>query len=218
MNLRNLPPSSWLLVVSVLGIAPSLSCSAPDPGAFDIVPRKTISGPPVIPTGPPPVGDGGTPVGDGGTPVGDGGGGNDPTAPVFGTTPFAAGNGGTDRLMTVHNGNGGPTTTALAQTSDCMGCHGPAGSATNKFLAAGIVSETNAEVGVKLANGTLRTTKSGSMDPIFTIDLIAGDNVANARTAVRNATRGKIMNTPITSGGCNQGACHGGGQGVIFKP
>ena len=120
--------------------------------------------------------------------------------------------------MTVHNGNGGPTTTALAQTSDCMGCHGPAGTATNKFLAAGIVSETNAEVGVKLANGTLRTTKSGSMDPIFTIDLMAGDNVANARTAVRNATRGKIMNTPITSGGCNQGACHGGMQGVIFKP
>ena len=137
---------------------------------------------------------------------------------VFGA-PFVAGNGGVDKLQMIHMGNGGPQNIDAAKTSDCLGCHGPAGTAMNKFLAAGVASEANAEVGVKLANGTLRTTRSGAApDTIFTVGLNAGDNIAGARTGVRNATRFKDMSSPLTSGGCNQGACHGGTQGVIFKP
>jgi hypothetical protein len=207
-TLRALP----LVLVSGLAV----SCASQDPGAYEIVPRRTIGGPPVIPTtnppaNPPPPTDGGTPPPptDGGTVAG---------SVVFGTT-FVAGNGGVERLQTVHMGNGGPQTIDAARTSDCLGCHGTAGAAMNKFLAAGVASEANAEVGVKLSNGTLRTTRSGAApDTIFTIDLVAGDNIAGARTGVRNAARFKDMATPLTSGGCNQGACHGGTQGVIFKP
>jgi hypothetical protein len=134
-------------------------------------------------------------------------------------TPFVAGNGGTEKLQMVHMGNGGPANIDAAKTSDCLGCHGTSGTAMNKFLAAGVASEANAEVGVKLANGMLRTARSGAApDTIFAVDLVAGDNIAGARTGVRNATRFKDMTTPLTSGGCNQGACHGGTQGVIFKP
>lgn len=201
------------VLASCLGFSSLVACASQDPGAYEIVPRKTAGGPPVIPTTPtgnPPPTDGGTPP-----PPTDGG---TSGSVVFGTA-FVPGNGGTDKLQTVHMGNGGPQNIDAAKTSDCLGCHGTSGTAMNKFLAAGVASEANAEVGVKLSNGTLRTTRSGAApDTIFTIDLVAGDNIAGARTGVRNATRFKDMSTPLTSGGCNQGACHGGAQGVIFKP
>lgn len=188
----------------------SASCASQDPGAYEITARRT--GSPVVlpttnPTGNPPPTDGGPP------PATDSG-----TASFF-PAAFTVGAGGVDKLQTVHMGNGGPTSIGAAGTSDCLGCHGASGTATNKFLAAGVVPEAGLEIGVKLANGTLRTTRSGAApDTIFTVPVVAGDSITGAKTAVRSGTKEKAMTSTLTSGGCNAaGGCHGGTQGAIFK-
>ncbi len=210
---RALPP---LLFAAFLGVGPALfSCASQDPAAFEMVPKRSGTAPTIPgvgPTVPPTGGDGGNQPspGDGGT----------PGASVVFAGPFVAGAGGTDKLQTIHMGNGGPTTIDMAKTSDCLSCHGSQGTAMNKFLAAGVAGQPNIEIGVKLTNGTVRTTRSGALpDTIFTIDFVAGDALGpTPRASARNATKESPMAGPFTSGGCMQGACHGAAvPGVIFK-
>ena len=199
-----------------LGVGPALfSCASQDPGAFEIVPKKSGTAPTIpgtAPTVPPTGGDGGPPP-----PPGDSG---TPGPSVVFAGPFVAGAGGVDKLQTVHMGNGGPTTIDAAKTSDCLSCHGAQGTSMNKFLAAGVAGQPNIDIGVKLSNGTVRTTRSGAApDTIFAIDFVAGDALGpTPRASARNATKESLMTGPFTSGGCMQGACHGAAvPGVIFK-
>ena len=185
--------SGGFLFVSVIVSAGLSACSAPDPGAFDIVPRKGLAGAPGLPTGSPTGGGGG------------GGGGVDTQA-----------NGETTAIGTRHTG-AGPKTIEEARTTDCTNCHRAGGTAP-PFLIAGVAAKPNIEVGVKLSTGTVRVARTAA-DGHFYIPVGSGDAIANAKTSARDGTRESAMNTPITSGGCNQGACHGDlmNRGLPFK-
>lgn len=209
--MNNTLPLTFLFASVVAGVA--VSCASQDPGAYEIVPRVDAAAPPITPTGNP---TGSTPVGDGGT--------GDATAPVstFFGAPYATGTAvGVIDLAMTHNGNGGPTTLDMAKVTDCTSaatCHNSMAPAGRQFLAAGVANGADLEIGVKLANGTLRTGRSyRAPNTIFAIPLTAGDNIANAKVGVRSATKESLMSGAVASGGCMQGACHGGGQGVVFK-
>ena len=197
-----------------LGAGASVACSSQDPGAYEIVPRRT-AGPVVLPTGTattPPPGDGGGGGGDGGR---DGGGG---TSVVFDKPYAAPGAPDTATIASKHpNGTNGPTTIAMAKTTDCTSCHRMGGTAAGAiFLIAG-VTKPNAEVGVKLTVGggkvvTTRATQEG----YFYIE--SGDSISGAKVSVRDSQSNfSDMGGPLASGACNQPACHGGTQGDVFK-
>jgi hypothetical protein len=212
MRMRTSLSAAALVAVSAFVAAFStVSCSSQDPGAFEIVPRKTPTPLPTTSASTNPTGDGGS--SDGGTTV-DGGGDAAPTSPVF-TAAYTAMTGPTDPLATVHNNNGGPATTAAAKTSDCLGCHA---SNTKKFIAAGVASKPDIEIGIKLANGKFFSARSAKPDMYFSIDLPAGETINGAKVAARDGTKEKVMSSPLAAGGCNTGGgCHGGTQGDIFK-
>lgn len=207
--------SGVFLLVSVIVSAGLSACSAPDPGAFDIVPRKGLAGAPGLPTGSPTGGGGGGGGGvDGGNPEGGGGG---TTSLVF-DKPYTQANGETTAIGARHAG-AGPKTIEDARMTDCtMTCHRAGGTAP-PFLIAGVAAKPNIEVGVKLSTGTVRVARTAA-DGHFYIPVGSGDAIANAKTSARDGTRESAMNTPITSGGCNQGACHGDlmNRGLPFKP
>ncbi len=207
-NLRSFyAPFALLFVASAVGV---VSCASQDPGAFEVLPRFDAAAPPgTIPTvGPTTTGT--VPVGDAGTEGGL------PGSAVF-ATPYAAATGPVVALNAVHMGNGGPTDITMARTSGCNGCHGPTGTAP-KFLAAGVANAPNIEIGLKLGNGTVRTTRSGAApNTIFYFTLQGTDTIANAKAAARDGARETTMTGAVNDGSCNQGACHGGGQGLVFK-
>jgi len=214
MNTWRTPlPYPLFALVGTIALGALASCASQDPGAFEVVPR---GGPPgtTTPTGPIPTGT--TPGTDGGTP-------GDSAAPAstfFNGTAYAAGAPGVIDLAMTHNMNGGPATLDAARTADCTAaaCHGSGAPVGRQFLAAGVANGADLEIGVKLANGTLRTGRSfRAPNTIFALPLTAGDTIAGARVAVRNATKESSMSAAVSSGSCSQGACHGGGQGVVFK-
>lgn len=211
------PRVSAALLVLALAAGAIGACSSQDPGAFEIVPRRT-SGPVVLPTGtattPPPGGDGGGPKVDGG---GDGGGGG--TSAVFDKPYAAPGAPDTSTIASKHpNGTNGPTTIAMAKTTDCLSCHRMGGTASGAiFLIAGVAAKPNVEVGVKLtAGGGKVVTTRATQEGYFYIE--SGDSIAGARVSVRDSqTNFSDMLGPLGSGACNQPACHGGAQGDVFK-
>lgn len=206
------PRGSAGLLLLALGVGVVGACSSQDPGAFEIIPRKT-SGPVVLPTGtastPPPNVDGGEPKVDGG---------GGATSAVFDKPYAAPGAPDTSTIASKHPaGTNGPTSIAMAKTTDCLNCHRTGGTASGAiFLIAG-VTKPNAEVGVKLATGggkvvTTRATQEG----FFFIE--SGDTIGGAKAAVRDSqTNFSDMLGPLGSGACNQPACHGGTQGDVFK-
>lgn len=196
---------AWTIALSLV-VTFGAGCASQDPGAFEVVPRNDSLAAPASSSATAPTSTG-------------------PASAVF-TRPYEPGPANVYALQAIHSGNGGPQSLSAAQTTDCLSCHGENAVAT-KFLAAGVASEANAEVGVRLANGTLRTAQSGSLpDSIFVVRLEAGDSIEGARVGVRNARRFKDMSSALTKAGsvsnpgaCNQaGSCHGGTQGVIFRP
>lgn len=215
MNTLRTPPV--FVLACALSFAALSSCASQDPGAFEIVSRQSPNAT-TNPTGPIPT----TPV-----PTTDGGGGADgaaPTSAFFNNTAYAPGNPGVIDLAATHAMNGGPTSFDIAKggtaASDCTAaaCHGSGAPPTRQFLAAGAANAPDLEIGVKLANGTLRTGRSfRAPSTIFAIPLTAGDSIANAKIVVRNGTKESAMSAAVSSGSCSQGACHGGGQGIVFK-
>ncbi len=203
MKLRRLPPLTLFLALSWALIA---ACSSIDPGAFEIVPRKDATPNPTPPGPPPPPGDGGAP-GDGG----DAG-----SASVVFDKPYAPGMGATDLIGTKHPNNGGPTSITAARSVSCTSsgmCHGAGAKVV--YLAGGVASKANIEIGIRLSNGTVRTARSAA-EGYFTIPFITGDTLVGSRTSARDGTRESVMLAAPTAG-CNEGACHGGPQGVVFK-
>lgn len=152
--------------------------------------------------------------GDGG---GDGGGGGG-TSAVFDKPYAAPGAPDTSTIASKHpNGTNGPTTIAMAKTTDCLNCHRMGGTAAGAiFLIAG-VTKPNAEVGVKLtAGGGKVVTTRATQEGYFYIE--SGDSIAGAKASVRDSqTNFSDMLGPLGSGACNQPACHGGAQGDVFK-
>ncbi len=206
-------PLAVLLGALATGIG--IACSAPDPGAFEITPRRTASAP-SLPTAtastPPPPTDGGPKV-DGGPAEGGTGG-----SAIFDKPYAAPGAPDTSTIASKHPaGTNGPTSIAMAKTTDCMTCHRTGGTAPGAvFLIAG-VTKPNAEVGVKLtaAAGKVVTTRA-TAEGYFYIE--SGDSIAGAKVGVRDsATNFSDMSGPLGSGACNQPACHGGSQGDVFK-
>jgi hypothetical protein len=211
MRMRTSLSAAALVAVSAFVAALStVSCSSQDPGAFEIVPRKTSNPLPTATASTTATGDGGT--GDGG-PLVDGGD-SGPVSPVF-TAAYTAMTGPTDPIATPHAG-AGPKTVAEAKQTDCMTCHA---SNNKKFLYGGVASKPDIEIGVKLANGKFFSTRSAKPDGYFTLDLPAGEVITGAKVAVRDGTKEKVMGSTISSGGCNSATgCHGAAApGDIFK-
>jgi hypothetical protein len=186
------------------------ACASQDPGAYEIVPRRTTGGPPVV-TGTPTVT--GTPSTDGGPPG--------PAQSLVFDKPFAPGMGDTGTIQSKHlNGmgqsNGGPQSIDDAKKTDCtMTCH-KAGGTAPAFLIGG-VTKPNAEVGIRLAGESVAKTTRATKEGFFFLE--TGGTVLGSKVSVRDsATNESAMNTSPLSGGCNSGACHGGTmQGDIFK-
>lgn len=211
-----MPPSPTLTLLAGASAAALLalaSCSAPDPGAYEIVPRRTASNP--FPTGttpvtPPPT-DGGPSPTDAGD-AGEGGAGS-----VVFDKPYAAGGApDTTTIASKHPaGTNGPTTIASAKTTDCTSCHRMGGTAGGRTFVAGGVTKPNAEVGVKLEGGKVLTARATAEGYFY---IRGSDSINRARTSVRDSpTNESLMAGPLGSGGCNQPACHGGSQGDVFK-
>jgi hypothetical protein len=201
-----------------LGVICGIGCSAADPGVEGLVRGDFTDG------GIRPSGDA-APRSDGSMTGRDGAEGMDGTTVMdAGVNAFTgAGAYGSQKPATsakqFHMNNG--VMTVPGKSTNCLDCHN---GGAKSFLFAGTVFVDKAgtmpavdyEIRVRSKDGSTVGLAHSDDDGNF---WFVGNNLnVAANCGARNATNTALMNGDITSGGCNDSACHGGNKGPIHVP